>query len=200
MGIPLIRQLYAMTYAVVCGLLCGAVYDVFRLVRVFFGITEHAGIGNKLYGIAFPLIGTIHRPMPGRIIRAAHLWVVFFGDILFALSAGCIFNVFLYVAASGCFRWFYLLFSFIGFLAYYFTIGRLTMMASDFIVCVLRVCLCYGALILTLPFRIVWKALKLIWHHVLLRVVYPIRQAIYLRQCRRYTAQIKIHLFKQIRV
>lgn len=196
----MIRQLYAMAYAVICGVLCGITYDSFRLFRVFWGITEYTKMGQKLYSAEFPLIGTVRRPDSGRIVRTAHFWIVLIGDILFALLSGCIFSVFVYVAASGCFRWFYLLFACVGFLVYYFTIGNLVMAASDVIVCILRILLRYVLYFFVLPFRAVWKMMIVVQQHVLIRVFYPIMRCIYRSRCRKYTSRAKNDLFKLIRI
>lgn len=194
------QQLQAMGLAILCGVIIGALYDCFRLVRVFFGITEYARIGHRLYRVDFPLIGTVERPDVGKFLRVAQFWVVLVGDLLFAVLSGCIFSVFIYAAASGCFRWFYLFFACVGFLLYYFTVGHLVMTVSDVISCVLRVCFRYIQYFLMLPFRLLRSGMRLVWRQVLRRMLCPIERYIHTQHCRRYTSKMKKNLYTQIRV
>lgn len=200
MGIPLTRQLHAIVYALLCGLWCGALYDLFRLTRVFLGITEYSQTGLKLYGRTFPLIGMIRRPQSGRIVRAAQFWTVFVGDVLYALTVGCIFSVFLYVAASGCFRWFYLFSLGIGFFVYYFTIGKLIMTLSDMLVCIIRICLRYVLFFVMVPLRFVGKMLCRGGRYLSQCMISPIRRFLYTVRCRRYTSHVRNDLIKLVRI
>ena len=200
MGIPLTRQLYAMLYALLCGVVCGGIYDLFRLTRVFFGINKYSATGRKLYGFRFPLIGVIRRPNAGKVVRVAQFWIVFAGDVLYAILLGCIFSIFLYVAASGCFRWFYLFFTCAGFSVYYFTIGKLVMAVSDILICLLQIGFRYALYFLMVPFRIAAKILTAILHFVSRRMVQPIRACAYMARCRRYTHQVKNTLHRVIRI
>lgn len=200
MGILLTRQLYAMLYAILCGVLFGGIYDLFRLTRVFFGINKYSKLGQKLYAFRFPLIGVIRRPDTGSIVRIAQFWIVFAGDILYSVLLGCIFSIFLYVAASGCFRWFYLFFTCAGFFVYYFTIGRLVMAVSDILICLLQIGFRYALYFLMVPFRIVSKILSATLHFVFRQIVQPIRKRAYMARCCRYTLQLKNNLHRLIRI
>lgn len=200
MGISLTRQLHAIVYALLCGLGCGVLYDLFRLTRVFLGITEYSQTGLRLYDRPFPLIGMLRRPRSGRIVRAAQFWTVFVGDVLYALIVGCLFSVFLYVAASGCFRWFYLFSIGVGFFAYYFTVGKLVMAVSDMLVCIFRICLRYVLFFLMVPLRFVVKISCRIGRYLSKHMISPIQTRLYTVHCRRYTSQIRNDLIKLIRI
>lgn len=200
MGIPLIRQLYAMLYAILCGIACGGIYDLFRLTRVFFGINKYSTTGRRVYGFQFPLIGTIRRPNTGNVVRAAQFWIVFAGDVLYAILLGCIFSIFLYVAASGCFRWFYIFFACAGFSVYYFTIGKLVMAVSDIIICLLQISFRYTLYFLMVPLRIVSKVMRAVLNILFRRVIEPMRMRAYTARCCRYTQQVKGTLHGLIRI
>jgi hypothetical protein len=122
------------------------------------------------------------------------------GDVLFGVLAGCIFSVFLYYAASGCFRWFYLLAWGIGFLVYYFTVGRLTMLSSEVIVYLLRVCVGYVFYLAALPIRLLARMARWIGRRMYQRVILPLAERIYVRRCRAYTKRIQADLHIQIRL
>ena len=199
MGISLTRQLSALLLALACGGLCGIVYDCIRLIRVILGAAEYTTAGRKLYSIPLFGIGSVHRP-GGAIRQRIHVAVIAVGDVLFGVLAGCIFSVFLYYAASGCFRWFYLLAWGIGFLVYYFTLGRLTMLSSEVIVYLLRVCVGYVFYLAALPIRLLARMARWIWRRMYQRVILPLAERIYVRRCRAYTKRIQADLHIQIRL
>lgn len=200
MGISLTRQLYAIVYACLCGVSLGCLYDVFRLIRAFFGVSEYTRIGRDFYSLRLPLIGTVPRPASRKLYRAVRFWAIFASDVLFAFLAGCIFSTFLYVAASGCFRWFYLLSACVGFSVYYFTIGYLVITFSDLLICLVRICIRYIVYFLLLPLRFAYKLVCVLTQCIKLWAIIPIAKTMYVRRCRRYTVQIKNNLSEQIQV
>ena len=199
MGIPLTRQLYAMLYAGVCGVLCGVFYDLFRLSRVLLGISEYTRFGRKLYTHRFPLIGSMSRVTSGKIRVVTEFWIVILEDVLFAAAAGCVFNVFLYQAASGCFRWFYLFFAGSGFLIYYFTVGRVVMLSSEILIYLLRLIARYVLYFIILPFRLVVWMIRICYRWFIKHLAYPVMARMYTGWCHRYTLRVKLDLSTQIR-
>lgn len=200
MGIPLTRQLTALLLALACGGLCGVVYDCIRLSRVILGVAEYTNAGRKLYSIPLFGIGSVYRPGGGELRRRIHGVIIAVGDVLFGVLAGSVFSVFLYYAASGCFRWFYLLGWGIGFLVYYFTVGRLTMLSSEVIVYLLRVCVGYVFYLAALPIRLLARMARWIGRRMYQRVILPLAERIYVRRCRAYTKRIQADLHIQIRL
>ena len=200
MGIPLSKQLSALFLSLACGGLCGVLYDLFRISRVLLGVSEYTAAARKLYAAPMPLIGCVYRPGSTPVRDRIGNGVIALGDVLYGILSGCVFSVFLYVAASGCFRWFYLAGAGIGFLVYYFTFGRLVMLSSDVIVYVLRLGAAYLRYFLCLPVRAVLWTAGWMGRGLHRRIVLPMRHRFYIRQCRSYTEAVRRRLYADVRL
>ncbi len=199
MGIPLSRQLTAFVYAIFTGALLGALYDFVRIWRVIFGLASYTRSGQKLYARPLPLIGTVRRAPSSAQKSAWKLVRLAFGDLLFAVSAGCVFSLFLYHAASGCFRWFYLFACAVGFFAYYFTVGKIVMLSSELLSFLLIAAVRYVICLLLLPLRAVRSLflcmLSLLCKHILM----PVFSAYRRRRRLTYTRRVRAGLTEHIR-
>lgn len=153
MGISVERQFAALLYAVYTGAFFGVLYDLVRIIRVLSGVSEYTAAGKRLYACALPLIGLVRSTASSSNYRFGRWIALFVSDLIFGTAAGCVFSVFLYYAASGCFRWFYLLGCGLGFCFYYLTIGRLVMLSSEVIVFALKTVLRYLVWLLCVPVR-----------------------------------------------
>ena len=93
-------------YGAAVGASLGAVYDLFRALRIAAGLT-------------------LRRTLPtwGRRLSAA---LLFISDVLFSLIASAALSVTVFHLLSGHIRWFILLGTGLGFLLYRRTVGRLT--------------------------------------------------------------------------
>ncbi len=200
MGIPLTRQFSALLLSLACGGLCGALYDLFRISRVLLGVSEYTSTARKLYAAPLPLIGSVYHPRRTPARDRIGIGVIALGDVLYGILCGCVFSVFLYVAASGCFRWFYLAGAGIGILIYYFTIGRLVVLSSDVIVYVLRLCAAYIGYLLCLPVRAVLWTAKWMGRVVYRRILLPLRHRSHIRRCRSYTEAVRCRLYADVRL
>lgn len=195
MGISLAREGTAFLYSVLLGGILGVLYDAVRILRVFFGVSAYSLGARRLSEISFPLIGPLlprHSPNKKRIWALLLLGV---GDVLFALLAAVLFSVFLYVAASGYFRWFYLFGCGIGFFGYYFTVGKLVILSSETIVFLFRVFLRYILWIFLVPLRFLRWCTGLF----LLHCVQPVLRKIRYRMALQYTRRVRSRLWRLIR-
>jgi hypothetical protein len=200
LGIPLSKQLSALLLSLACGGLCGALYDLFRISRVLLGFSEYTSAARKLYAAPLPLIGSVCRPGKTSVRNRIEHALIALGDVLYGILSGCVFSVFLYVAASGCFRWFYLAGAGIGFLIYYFTIGRIVVLSSDVIVYVLRLVAAYVRYFLCLPVRAVLWTAGWMGRVVYRRILLPLRHRSHIRRCRSYTESMRCRLYADVRL
>ena len=99
-------------YSALIGILIGMIYDVFRILR--------AATPDIIKG------------------TRAETVIVFFEDILFWLIASVVFIIFIYYANKGHTRLIMIADAALGFLAYYFTLGRLVMLCSGYIIKAVR--------------------------------------------------------------
>ena len=100
-------------YGAAVGASLGAVYDLFRALRIAAGLTLRRCFAYR------------GRTLPtwGRRLSAA---LLFISDVLFSLIASAALSVTVFHLLSGHIRWFILLGTGLGFLLYRRTVGRLT--------------------------------------------------------------------------
>lgn len=210
MEISMKTQLIITAYAVIVGAVIGVIYDIIRISRVFSGVTETTSQA-KMYTLKLPLIGTgterksnfpkfcgfsensfFYRRKNGRkkdgIVSDVYKNVfVFVGDILFFLIVSPLFTVFIYYANSGKIRWYLVTGAVIGFVLYYFTIGRLIMLFSSLIVFIIRSA---GAYIIYFTLRPVVILIRLacrMMHKLILKISNLISTSVRLKKMKKYT-------------
>lgn len=211
MEISMRVQMIITVYAVIVGAVIGIIYDVIRISRVFSGVTETSS-QSKMYTLRLPLIGsgvdrkndflkfcgfgdwgkilaekTGRKKKDGIVSEFYKSVVVFIGDILFFFVVSPIFTVFIYYANNGKIRWYLVIGAIIGFLLYYFTIGRLIMLFSSAIVFTVRT---IGAYVIYFTLRPVVLLLRLILgfiRKVILKISSGIKKAVLLKKMKKYT-------------
>ena len=148
---PLLLSLLLL-HSFLLGAFLGILNDVSRIVRVFFGVRYGGPSFRSLYARELPII---HRPLSvkerGKISDGALSVLIFFQDLfLFAFAAvGCV--LLHYEYNSGRFRFFSLPAMVLGFLLYYFTVGKLIMALSERIVFAIKAILLIVGSILMRP-------------------------------------------------
>jgi len=126
------EQLRVLLFSLLLGAFLCAIYDFFRVTRVFIGIRYSKSI-EKLWDKSLPLIGA-HCPGRGKnITDKIKNAVVCVGDILFSVSAGIAVSVFIYRYCYGIVRWYVFAGAISGFAAYYVTVGRAVLTVAEFI-------------------------------------------------------------------
>ena len=116
-------------YAFLLGVLLGAVYDVLRITRVFFGVHYSYRMAERLRNLRLPLLPPRTKRRESRALGI----VVFVEDLLFCLLAGVLLVLLFYEKNHGIFRFPVFLCSGGGFLLYRVTVGRLIMLFSQVI-------------------------------------------------------------------
>lgn len=127
MTISMTNLVLVTLYASVLGLFFGASYDAVRILRVVLGVSSYGG-KEHFKGIYSRGINNCFKHKRNPVLDSV---IVGLGDVLYFLFASVSFSVFLYYFNYGRFRWFILLFCILGFLAYYFSIGRAVIYFSD---------------------------------------------------------------------
>ena len=151
------RLLGMLLWGIVCGAGLGLLWDVFRITRVFLGVTYASRGVGRLYEKPLPLL---RRPVPsaahaaGRLRIFARETVIFLEDVLFGVMWGVVMTLLIYFTNDGIFRAMAPVGMLCGFLAYYHTIGRLVLTLSQYIVFILRVARCYAIAAILLPPRL----------------------------------------------
>ena len=151
-------------YSVCFGVLLGVAYDVIRIIRVLLGAYS-TGTAKKtrlyLRDVELPIIKRKAYPLKKHNVSQKLLnLLVAAGDILFVCACAVMAVLISFAYNSGKVRMVIFVGLLAGFLAYYFTVGRLVMALSELIAFVLRsVCVYLYEFIRMILARIV-KAFK----------------------------------------
>ncbi len=161
---PLLLSLLLLN-AFVFGIFLGILNDGSRIVRVFCGVRYSAKSFRSLYARELPIV---HRPLgrreQGRLGRGTLSVLIFFQDLLLFTVGGVGTVLLQYEYNSGRFRFFVLPAILVGFLLYYFTVGKCLMVVSEAVAFVIKAALLIVGYCFSRPFvkifRIFVKKLK----------------------------------------
>lgn len=115
-------------YSFLLGIAIGVFYDANRIVRVFLGAMDVRGTDRKEFCLKLPFIdryvSSVNEKNAKGIVKNV---ILFAGDFLTVLAGSIGLLVLNYGYNSGRFRFFTVIGIFVGFLLYYFTLGKLTL-------------------------------------------------------------------------
>ena len=140
-------------YAFLLGVGLGAVYDAFRIFRVFLGVSYSKRFSERLNSVRLPLLPPKAHARPWRILPL----VVLVQDVLFGIITGVCVAILFYWFNNGIFRTPAILCTAIGFFVYRLTLGRLVMLFSQVIAALIEWFFRYLFFFVTLPFRFLFK-------------------------------------------
>lgn len=176
------------------GLISGVFYDIVRLSRVVLGIKHYSGIPAN----AFCKRITVNFKLPEFIKKRNRLLensAVFIGDLLYSLTVGLAFIVYLYYTNNCIFRWYILLSSALGFTAYYFTLGKLVMLVSEWIVGILKMTVIYIMAIILIPVRFVakytWAFAVYLWNVSIMKILSKLKRRRAIKKTEQYAKNLK---------
>ena len=166
-------------YSIAVGFFLGAVYDVFRILRIALEIhTEPSAVENPRNGKKEPreeqkspdAAKKIKKALL-RILRAGNGAIIFIEDIVFFTICAAVITIFIFNINDGQIRWFALAGSGAGFAVYYFTVGKIVMFCAKKIIAFIK------AVILFILRITVFPVIKLI--SALFRLLKKIAAGIY---------------------
>lgn len=170
-------------YAAVLGLILGASFDVIRILRVALGVSSYGKrkFFSKIYSSGIRNVFSFKR---SRIVDSV---IIGIGDLVFFIYAAVAFSIFLYRYNFGRFRWFILLSAAGGFIAYYFSIGKLVIRFSDAISQFVMLGVNILLFLLCLPFRLLFKSVKKLYTKLILPIITKMKNKVDKRRHKRYT-------------
>lgn len=146
--ISLFRLLLA---SLIFGAIMGGLYDCIRIQRVLLGISRYTEAANA--PIFCPkLWKKREKRMPKSSCDLIKRGFLVLQDIAFCLTVGVLLSVLLFYQNNGEFRGFVLVGVATGFLAYYFTVGKLVIRISEYLVFAIKTAILYVIYYTTLPF------------------------------------------------
>lgn len=131
-------------YSVCFGVLLGVVYDIIRVLRVLLGAPREKKGKIDFRSIELPIIK--RKAYPARTHKLSRgllsVWIAV-GDVIFAVSCGALAVMIAYAYNSGKVRAVIFVGLAVGFLTYYFTLGRLVVNISELIAFLIRSAVAY---------------------------------------------------------
>ena len=157
MEISPLRLAFLLFCSFLLGIGVGIFYDVNRIIRVFWGCRYSVDHFDKLYSLRIPFTErTIPKKSNHRFRETVQKTIVFIGDIGSVLTATIGVLVLNYSYNSGRFRFFTVIGLLVGFLLYYFTLGRLVMLISEPLVVLAKYVFLSALVIFGYPFKFFW--------------------------------------------
>lgn len=167
------KQLLGVGYSLILGLIFGAVYDIIRLIHIVCKIASYSG-GQK-----FSRKGVLP------------FFAFFLFDLIYVFVVGVSFSVFVYWANNGDFRWFLMAGAVLGFVLYYFSLGRVVMFFSERLVRLLRRVAYYTVWVpIRFLLRFLWRTWLWIYGHTLGLVIDSALEKYYTFRNGRYAGHI----------
>lgn len=149
-----------MVRSFLCGLILGVVYDVIRTVKMFFGVSYCKTESCTL-------------PSANKVI----LYIVtFLTDLIFWLFTGLISIALLYQIGGGVFRGMTYACMAIGFVIYYFTLGRLILKLNSSIVSFIKKLLNKLVALMLLPVKKAVKGIIYLYHLTIGKIIGKIKE------------------------
>ena len=147
--------------SLLCGVALGFFYDVIRLIKLFCGVKY----GDR----------AVYK---SRFIRAAHFVLAFLTDIIFWVSVGILSIALIYSSTGGIFRGVTYICLAIGFLFYYFTLGRLVLFLNKKIVKLTMRVFMWLAKVLRVPLSFALKGIISLYHLTIGKIIGKIKDKI----------------------
>jgi hypothetical protein len=143
-------------YSFLFGVFAGAVYDVSKILRALLFEGTSTDRQKKLCDIKLVLVGKL---TPKRNSNLLPIFVFIF-DILIFLFIGCGIAVLNFYFNRGQMRLYTITAVAVGFLVYYFTLGKIVSFFADWLVFALRAVMAILARLLIAPFAALGKGLE----------------------------------------
>ena len=173
MEVSMWEQAGNLLYAVWFGAICGILYDILRIVRVLHGVRYPGRFSSWLSRLRLPFLPEGYAsPRPTRYGKRVQSLLIFLGDFLYLLLVGMLFSVFIYWQNDGVFRFYMLFGATIGYMAYYFTVGRLVLASAEAVAAFLRILLAYLVMLVRIPIGCMCRCLRYLLYRLYRMFVY----------------------------
>ena len=156
MEISPILLFYLLVSSLFLGVGVGFLYDVHRIVRIFFGVRYSKQRPTALLSRQLPFLGrSLGEIRQGKLKSKVLFILIFFQDVFLLAIAGGGVVILNYAFNDGQFRFYTVVALGLGFFIYYFTAGKLVIYLSEWIVFFLRATFSIFFFLLLRPFVII---------------------------------------------
>ena len=151
MEISIASQIVNLLMSLLVGVCLGGIYDLIRIWRSLLGIEYINKFTLRLKEINLPLIkNPLLKAKKGN--RIGENLILFLTDILYFLIVTFVLIIFIYYTNYGIVRWYILTGVIAGFFAYYFTLGKIIISFSEYVVFGIKVARSYTLFLVSRPF------------------------------------------------
>ncbi len=157
------EQLTYMLYSAVFGVVMSLIYTLIKILRITVGVTKGKKIKLKLHG---PW-RSVHLPKCKGLLSVIFVHII---DILYLIFAAVAFCIFVFAFNHGRIRWYLLLSALAGFVAWYYSLGKVIMYVSEYIVYVVKSFTKLLIYVIMLPIGLAVKPVKRIFGMIVLRI------------------------------
>lgn len=182
-------------YSILLGFFLGSAYDIIRLSRIAVGMKYSADDGKKYDLGKYALIGRFFHLESRKASHRKDFFLssfVFFGDVAFCLFCSVAVAIFIYHFNNGEFRAFVLFGAALGFLFYYFTLGKIVIYLSEKIIFAIKLASLYIFFFIFFPFQFLFVRIsRAFWiiiqkNILIIRKLYDIIYVnLYSKRCKR---------------
>lgn len=171
MDVSIASQLTSALISAILGLCLGALYDIIRIWRALLGIRYVNKFTRRLKEIRLPLI---KNPLSKskKENKIAENIIMLITDILYFLLVTFVMMIFIYHINSGIVRWYIFAGVIIGFFIYYFTLGKIVISFSEYVVFGIKTIRSYLFFFISRPFLPISRKIK----NILPKLKYKIKE------------------------
>ncbi len=170
MDASILQDILFFTKSLLFGIFLGILYDVVRILRMMFGVEYRQIKMQEKPKVVLPYIQSFFDKIKHAPKEKSVKIFLCASDILYFLLAGGCYAVFLFAENEGIFRLFSLFALFFGFLAYYFTLGKVVMQLSKVILFAFQVAVAYLVFFFFLPIRYLYRGVVFIGRKTVLKI------------------------------
>ena len=161
-----------LVYSFLFGAFAGALNDAGKIFRALLFGTGSAERQRKLCDIKLILVGKLPQKRESKALPI----IVFICDVLLFLCVGCGIAILNYYFNKGQMRLYTITAVAVGFLFYYFTIGKIISFLSDYLVFFLRAVTAIALKLFLTPFAIAFGTLKKIFLLLVRKIVFALEK------------------------
>lgn len=151
MEISFAHQLWVFIMSFIVGIFYGVIYDFIRIIRCLLGIRYNTKIIKVFDKVQLPLIKKTNKNKK-RYNSLKENVIIVVTDIAYFFVITVFTSIFVYSVNNGRARWFMYVMFILGFMLYYFTVGRLVILLSGMITFFIRAIFAYVLFFIRAPF------------------------------------------------
>lgn len=164
-------------YSIFLGIFLGVSYEIIRLFRITAGIKYKSSEDKRYDYSSLAIVGKYFKNRKQKNKKASKGRVyIAIGDILFWLFSAICVSIFIYYYNDGIFRSFVIFGCIVGFLLYYFTVGKVILFISQEIVFYVKIILIYIGFFIFYPIFYLFRKIFCVFRIIIRKIILIIKK------------------------